>query len=938
MVTTATWLRAVVRLRRRLRQVDRVQVLVIGITISVIWAGLWVNLYRTYQRAEDAAVRESSNLARSLEASVGQTFAAVDQSLLFVRELHRRAPGHTDLRVWARSPQFLAGPLLQLGVADRNGVVIDNTNELPQTPVNVADRPHFTAQRDSKEDRIFIGAPVFGRISGRWSINVSRKLTTPDGRFDGVVVGSLDLGNLDKFYAAMRIGQGMVQLLGTDGVIRARAPATGLPGRLASGAERLMLGGEMAGSFHAADPLDGVDRLVSFCEVEGLPLIVAVGQDTDTVLAEWYKLRRNTLAAGSGFTLLTLALGVLLERHRQRRSESQAALAATLENISQGILMVDRENRIAVLNRRAMVLLDLPERLGRLGTPFRDMVAWQLARGEFGPPEAVDPTFLRSIMSFEISPDLQHYERTRPNGQVLEVRTEILLDGGAVRTYTDITDRKQTEQALAAARDAAEAAGRARSEFLAVMSHEIRTPMNGIIGVSSLLLDMNLGPSERRYTQIIMDSGQHLLQLINDILDFSRLDAGRLDLEETAFDLPHLLRGTLEMMTPDAQAKGLEVTLDLAPDLPAQAVGDAHRLRQVLLNLLGNAVKFTERGSVTLRAQRLHHVGGGLRLGFTVTDTGIGIPADMIDKLFTEFTQVDSSITRRFGGSGLGLAISRRLVERMDGSITVCSTMGIGSQFSFEITLRPAETAPAQPLPVVLAPEPDRKLRILLAEDNATNRLVTGRMLERRGHSVVAVRDGAAALAAAAEAAFDLIVMDVMMPGMDGLAATQAIRALPGASAMVPIIGLSASTRAEDEAACHAAGMTAFAPKPISAPQLAEIVQRVARQPALQPAEPPLDPGALMDAARAAEAFLRTAQSMLRDLNDLAAGGLFAELAARAEVLGQEARALGLPDLALAAEWLAANALAGAPVQQRLAEVQRKLADGLSALEDPQGR
>ncbi len=181
MVTTATWIRAVVRLRRRLRQVDRVHVLVIGITISVIWAGLWVNLYRTHQRAEDAAVRESSNLARSLEASVGQTFAAVDQSLLFVRELHRRDPGHTDLRRWANTPELLAGPLLQLGVADRNGVAIDNTTELPQTPVNVADRPHFIFQRDSKDDRIYIGTPAFGRVSGRWTINVSRKLVTPDG-------------------------------------------------------------------------------------------------------------------------------------------------------------------------------------------------------------------------------------------------------------------------------------------------------------------------------------------------------------------------------------------------------------------------------------------------------------------------------------------------------------------------------------------------------------------------------------------------------------------------------------------------------------------------------------------------------------------------------------------------------------------------------------
>ena len=954
MVTTTTWLRSVVRLRRRMRRLDRVHILVIGVTITVIWVGLWVNLYRTHERAEEAATRESGNLARSLETSVGQTFAAVDQTLLFARELYRRDPGHTNLREWANNSHFSDGPLLQLGIADRNGIAIDTTTALPQTPVKIADREHFIVQRESKDDRIYIGAPVFGRLSGRWSINVSRKLVTPNGRFDGVVVGSLDLGNLDKFYAAMQIGQGMVQLLGTDGVIRARSPATGVPGRAVSGVERLMIGGEMAGSFRAADPLDGVERLISYCEVEGLPLVVAVGQDTDTVFAEWYKLRRNTLLAGSGFTILTLMLGLLLERHRQRGAESQAALTATLENISQGIMMVDREGRIAVVNARAVTLLGLPERFAKGGTPFRELVEWQLAQGDFGPIDQVDPELLKSVMSFGIRPELQNYERTRNDGRVLEVRTQMLEDGGAVRTYTDITDRKNTEKALANARDAAEAAGRARSEFLAVMSHEIRTPMNGIIGVSSLLLDMQLGASERRYAQIIMDSGQHLLQLINDILDFSRLDAGRLDLEEAEFDLPRLLRGTLEMITPDAQAKGLEVALELAADLPAHAISDAHRLRQVLLNLLGNAVKFTERGAVRLTARCLEHLPGRLRLGFVVSDTGIGIPGDMIEKLFTEFTQVDSSITRRFGGSGLGLAISRRLVERMDGTIAVRSTVGVGSQFSFEITLRPSQSLAASPrltaspspspLPADGAQQsaaPAATLKILLAEDNDTNRLVTGRMLERRGHSVVAVQDGVAAVTVARAGDFDLIIMDVMMPGMDGLAATREIRAMAGPAGKVPIIGLSASATVNDEAACHAAGMTAFAAKPISATQLAEIVQRVARQGHAATApftEADIDCTHLAgndSAAQRAEIdrFLTNAQRTLHELHDLADGKLLAGLADRAQEVGREARAVGLPELALAAEWLAANALAGAPVQQRLATVQAKLTAGVAALE-----
>jgi CheY-like chemotaxis protein len=336
---------------------------------------------------------------------------------------------------------------------------------------------------------------------------------------------------------------------------------------------------------------------------------------------------------------------------------------------------------------------------------------------------------------------------------------------------------------------------------------------------------------------MIANSGQHLLQLVNDILDFSRLDAGRLTLERTAFDLRGLVRNVVDLLRPDAQRKGLALNLDLAADLPLRAAGDPARMRQVLLNLAGNALKFTPSGSVTIKVTMLEDDGALVRILFSVIDTGIGIAPDAIGKLFEAFEQADSSISRRFGGSGLGLAISRQLVRQMGGEITVESRPGLGSIFKFDAVLsarRASDRLPVledgtiAPVPETPTPEPVAEpaklaaMRILVADDNPTNRVVASRVLERNGHSILAVEDGRAAVAAVQAEKFDLVLMDMMMPELDGLAATSEIRALPAPLCHLPIVGLTANTSAEDIAACLAAGMNAVATKPISAAKLLE--------------------------------------------------------------------------------------------------------------------
>ncbi len=432
-------------------------------------------------------------------------------------------------------------------------------------------------------------------------------------------------------------------------------------------------------------------------------------------------------------------------------------------------------------------------------------------------------------------------------------------EGGEIEIITDRSTAQALARDVAAAQDVAERAGQARADFLAVMSHEIRTPLNGILGVAALLQDLplgtQLGPDERDCLAMIANSGQHLLQLVNDILDFSRLDAGRLTLERTAFDLRGLVRNVLDLLRTEAQRKGLELKLELAPDLPLRAAGDPARIRQVLLNLAGNAIKFTQTGSVTISVKMIEDDGALVRILFTVTDTGIGIAPEAKQRLFEAFEQADSSISRRFGGSGLGLAISRQLVRQMGGEIVVESHQGIGSEFRFDAVLSArrasdrlpvqadgtiaAPPPPPEPTPVVAERAALPKLRVLVADDNPTNRVVASRVLERHGHHVRSVENGVEAVAAVQQEAFDLVLMDMMMPELDGLAATAQIRQLAGAVRHIPIVGLTANTAPEDLAACRESGMNAVATKPISGSKLLEAMAE-----ALVPSAPqtPRDP------------------------------------------------------------------------------------------------
>ncbi|MGH9350821.1 MAG: PAS domain S-box protein [Terriglobia bacterium] len=432
-------------------------------------------------------------------------------------------------------------------------------------------------------------------------------------------------------------------------------------------------------------------------------------------------------------------------------------------------------------------------------------------------------------------------------GQVTPVRDSRGEVTGLIGIAAEVTERKKAEEATEKARKAAEAASRAKSEFLANMSHEIRTPMNGILGMTELALETELTAEQREYLETVKLSGDALMAVINDVLDFSKIEAGKLDFDESEFDLRDLLESTLKPFVIKGRQKGLKVLCSVQPNVPVELLGDSGRLRQVLTNLLGNAIKFTAQGSVKVGVEAEVVDGKEALLRFEVADTGIGIPQDKQGVIFEAFAQADGSTTRKYGGTGLGLTITKRIVEMMGGAIGVESEPDRGSNFYFTLAfplanaLPPAGALPqmesardesALDLAYSLKPEAKgRMLKILLVEDHPANQKLARFLLEKYGYRVEAANDGMEAIAALQKEAsdpFDLVLMDIQMPRMDGFEATTMIRRMQkGSGKRVPVVAMTAHAMKGDKERCLNAGMDGYVSKPVRRSEIIGTIERL---------------------------------------------------------------------------------------------------------------
>ena len=682
---------------------------------------------------------------------------------------------------------------------------------------------------------------------------LARRLNQPNGDFAGVIYAPIELAYFTNLFGALNIGaQGAISLRDGELAIVARYPeqngagsTTGLK-VYSSQLQELLSRGQESGSYRAESAVDHVDRFFSYRKIPNQPLYIFVGQAADDYLVEWRKVAAAATLLTSLFMLVT-SLSVWLVYHIW--GQRQADLAAVRESELRFRKIFDGvSDAIFVVSSAQGNFIEVNEIASqRMGYSREELL--RMSPADIDDPESTGD-MAKVLQELE---DSWHatYERIHICRDGRKIPVEISAhhinfggDDAILAVARDISERKQAErilietnQELLVARASADAANRAKSEFLSNMSHEIRTPMNAIIGLSDLALGAgDMTAKLGNYISKINSSSRALLFILNDILDLSKVEAGRLELEATEFRIDELLDKVYGLFAIRAEEKAVVLAVDVAADVPLVLVGDPLRLSQIMNNLVGNAVKFTDKGEIHIEVSLESRETGFATLHFAVRDTGIGMSDEQAAGLFHAFTQADGSITRRFGGTGLGLTISKRLVEKMGGTISVESSPGSGSTFSFSVRFPFVEHARTGHLPTELgrtglleAGGSDafrneqvaaiRGSRILLVEDNEINQLVAQDILEQFDLNVTTAKNGLEALEILERGRFDAVLMDLHMPEMDGFDTTRHIRQEPRLRDM-PVIAMTAAVMSEDREACRVAGMNDHVAKPVMPQEL----------------------------------------------------------------------------------------------------------------------
>ncbi|PZW44732.1 signal transduction histidine kinase [Humitalea rosea] len=819
-------------------QPRRTQFYVIGAAVLLLLAQS-IGTYYLMRQARDAALATAEEsvlrVARGVEASVNRNFVQVDAMLTGLPAM--LAPLIRDGRLDPSSVSRVLRELINQNFAYRD-VVLVGENGLPVAtalPVSrrrplplAADGPLFSvAQRSGS---VMIGGPVRNPATGEWAIFLARRinLTGFGPLLAAAEVPVSLLSSLLASTAGDATGFRMV-IEREDGTVLASSPhdETHIGRRLSETAASLAAPGGRVES--VIGRFDNEPVLMATRQTLYPSLMISTSVREAAVLADWREdAKRGALvSAGFGALVLALTVAVLLGLRQRDRADAERTrwrtmLDNALESMEGGFVIWDHEDRLVACNSRYREMYAMSAAFITPGATFEEIMRGGARVGQY--PQAGEDldAFLADMDAWHRG-NFPPMERLLPDGRWVMITERTTPDGGVVGIRTDITALKR---AMAEVAEAAEAKGR----FLSRMSHELRTPLNGILGFGQILLaDQTLSTEQRRQVEILLSAGRHLLELVNGLLDLSKIDAGKLELEPRPAMLRPLLDGCSALLSPEIARKRQTLRLDVAGGLPQSIITDPTRLRQLLLNLLSNAVKFTpEGGAVILRA--LHR---GNTIRFEVQDSGPGVPAEKRHLLFSDFVQL-ADRSAEAAGTGLGLSISARLVSLMGGRIGCDSAPGGGAIFWVELPLAAAEPmaqSRALPVPASEPTEPVVGAHVLVVDDLAANRLVAQAMLSAAGHRVASAADGAEALAMVEAGDYDIVLMDLQMPVMDGMESTRRIRALPAPKGNIPILAVTASALPDQVAACREAGMDGHLSKPVDRDGLVREVSRLLSQP-----------------------------------------------------------------------------------------------------------
>lgn len=799
-------------------------------------------------RAYDLQLSEgqitTANLARSLADHAHATVQAADIVLAGLVE-RLQAEGTSDVAL-ARLHRLLiervaaVQEIHHLVVFSATGDALTTSFD-PMPPVNVVDRTYFIFHRDHPAFGSLVGPPVRNRADGHWSLTLSRRFDEADGTFGGVVVAVIDCDTFARFYASFNVGaHGSIVLLNDTNVIIVRHPLPPNPDfrDIPRAQDRWHQG--PAGNGRIISSLDGVARVYSYQRADRTSLMVIVALSEDDLLAVWWRDAWITLAACLAVLAVLSLLGWRLAQQIRQREQREIIVR---RSEAQYRLLADYSTDVIIhlgLDCRQQYVSPASERL--LGYRPEELVDRHLCETIHPEDWLVMEKNIAEILCFGNAPPVGFRMGSKDGLYVWVEALGQKLDSsqGLIVTLRDVTLRKQAEELLrssnnclsssntelerlarhlAKSRDAAELASQAKSRFLAGMSHELRTPLNGILGYAHLLrIEHGLNPIQAGRVDAMLGAGSHLLQMINRVLNLSEVEAGHAQLQMSEINSREVARACLDLVRPTAQAKGLTLDFDAALGVPQRVTTDPTRLRQILLNLLGNAVKFTARGAVELR---LLTALDGARLRFEVADTGPGVLAEHRERLFQAFERLDAKVDGAIEGAGLGLALSAKLASMMGGGLGHEDNVGGGSVFWLDLPIvigadESFLAVASSPDMHGAAPVPTPSMRILVVDDLAMNREIAGAFLRAAGHKVIYAENGTTAVATAASGDFDVVLMDVRMPGMDGLEATRRIRALAGPRARVPVVALTAQAFKEQIEECLRAGMNSHLAKPFT--------------------------------------------------------------------------------------------------------------------------